>query len=100
MVRYPALPTPHTKINAADVDGFLNELHRLGLGKAASSAAIAAEQIESNESPVGGSLPAWQAIELQIFFSIWTNRIEFIHQKEESYKRTAVTVLGSDGQKG
>ncbi|XP_057498455.1 3-methyl-2-oxobutanoate hydroxymethyltransferase 1, mitochondrial-like [Actinidia eriantha] len=46
--------TPY-KINAADVDGFLNELHRLGLGKAASAAATVAEKIESTESPVGGS---------------------------------------------
>lgn len=46
--------TPY-KINTADVDGFLTELQRLGLEKAASAAAAAAEKIETVESPVGGS---------------------------------------------
>ncbi|KAL6990983.1 3-methyl-2-oxobutanoate hydroxymethyltransferase 1, mitochondrial [Sarracenia purpurea var. burkii] len=40
--------TPY-KINAADVDAFLNELQKLGLGKAASAAATAAEKIEMDE---------------------------------------------------
>ncbi|THG22573.1 hypothetical protein TEA_024543 [Camellia sinensis var. sinensis] len=39
------------KINTADVDGFLNELQKLGLDKAASAAATAAEKIENAESP-------------------------------------------------
>ncbi|CAL5414607.1 unnamed protein product [Camellia sinensis] len=39
------------KISAADVDGFLNELQKLGLDKAASAAATAAEKIENAESP-------------------------------------------------
>ncbi|KAI8021546.1 hypothetical protein LOK49_LG03G02175 [Camellia lanceoleosa] len=43
------------KINAADVDGFLNELQKLGLDKAASAAATAAEKIENAESPDVGS---------------------------------------------
>uniref|UniRef100_A0A5B7BK35 3-methyl-2-oxobutanoate hydroxymethyltransferase n=1 Tax=Davidia involucrata TaxID=16924 RepID=A0A5B7BK35_DAVIN len=42
------------KINAADVKGFLNELQKLGLDKAASAAAAAAEKIETAESPNGG----------------------------------------------
>ncbi|XP_058225742.1 3-methyl-2-oxobutanoate hydroxymethyltransferase 1, mitochondrial-like isoform X1 [Rhododendron vialii] len=46
--------TPY-KINAADVDGFLTELQRLGLEKAASAAATAAEKIETVESHIGGS---------------------------------------------
>ncbi|KAF7138958.1 hypothetical protein RHSIM_Rhsim07G0205800 [Rhododendron simsii] len=46
--------TPY-KINAADVDGFLTELQRLGLEKAASAAATAAEKIETVELHVGGS---------------------------------------------
>ncbi|KAF5946273.1 hypothetical protein HYC85_016501 [Camellia sinensis] len=43
------------KINAADVDGFLNELQKLGLDKAASAAATAADKIENAESPDVGS---------------------------------------------
>ncbi|KAF5939229.1 hypothetical protein HYC85_023488 [Camellia sinensis] len=39
------------KINAADVDGFLNELQKLGLDKAASTSATVAEKIENAESP-------------------------------------------------
>ncbi|CAL5438925.1 unnamed protein product [Camellia sinensis] len=44
------------KISAADVDGFLNELQKLGLDKAASVAATAAEKIENAESPDPGHL--------------------------------------------
>ncbi|KAI8545059.1 hypothetical protein RHMOL_Rhmol07G0013000 [Rhododendron molle] len=57
-VRNGSFPGPsHTpyKINAAEVDGFLTELQRLGLEKAASAAATAAEKIETVESHVGGS---------------------------------------------
>ncbi|CAK9134374.1 unnamed protein product [Ilex paraguariensis] len=43
------------KINAADVNGFLNGLQKLGLEKAASAAATAVEKIETTESPDGGS---------------------------------------------
>lgn len=38
------------KISAADVDGFLNELQKMGLDKAASAAAAANEQIEKAQS--------------------------------------------------
>lgn len=38
------------KISAADVNGFLNELQKLGLDRAASSAAAAAEQLKATES--------------------------------------------------
>ncbi|KAL6323201.1 hypothetical protein AAG906_027484 [Vitis piasezkii] len=43
------------KICSAEVDGFLNELQKLGLDKAASAAAEAAEKIETSESLEGKS---------------------------------------------
>lgn len=39
------------KISGADVDGFLSELQKLGLDKAASAAAEAAEKMEMAKSP-------------------------------------------------
>lgn len=42
-------------INAADVDGFLNELQKLGLDKAASAAAEAAEKMGKANSSHGGN---------------------------------------------
>ncbi|KDP36668.1 hypothetical protein JCGZ_07886 [Jatropha curcas] len=45
------------KINAADINGLLNELQKLGLNKAASAAAAAAEKIKTSES-LAGSGPA------------------------------------------
>ncbi|GLT33969.1 hypothetical protein SLA2020_085190 [Shorea laevis] len=39
------------KISAAEVDGFLNELQKMGLDKAASAAAVAAEKLDTKESP-------------------------------------------------
>ncbi|XP_057980185.1 3-methyl-2-oxobutanoate hydroxymethyltransferase 1, mitochondrial-like [Malania oleifera] len=43
------------KISAADVDSFSNELQKLGLDKAASAAAAAAEKIETAKSPDDGN---------------------------------------------
>ncbi|GLT47749.1 hypothetical protein SLA2020_214150 [Shorea laevis] len=39
------------KISAAEVDGFLNELQKMGLDKAASAATVAAEKLDTKESP-------------------------------------------------
>lgn len=44
------------KIGVSDVKDFLNELQKLGLEKAASAAAEAAEKTSKAESPGGGSL--------------------------------------------
>ena len=45
-----ATHTPY-KINAADVDGFMNELEKMGLSEAASAAASAAEKFETDGRP-------------------------------------------------
>lgn len=48
------------KISASDVNGFLNELQKLGLDEAASAAAEAAEKISTpqSQSSNGGSPPS------------------------------------------
>ncbi|XP_059651334.1 3-methyl-2-oxobutanoate hydroxymethyltransferase 1, mitochondrial isoform X2 [Cornus florida] len=46
------------KINPADVNSFSTELEKLGLSKAASAAAAAAENINTAESSDGGSTPS------------------------------------------
>ncbi|GAV77374.1 Pantoate_transf domain-containing protein [Cephalotus follicularis] len=43
------------KISATDVDSFLSELQKLGLDKAASAAASAAEKMDATKLPNGGS---------------------------------------------
>lgn len=47
---FPGAAHSPYKINPADVDGFLSELQKLGLDKAASAAAEAAEKINPNKS--------------------------------------------------
>lgn len=46
---FPGATHSPYKINAADVDGFLSELQRMGLDKAASAAAEAAEKISTSK---------------------------------------------------
>lgn len=48
--------TPY-RINAADVDGFLSELQKMGLSEAASAAAAAAENVEMAGRPTEGKTP-------------------------------------------
>ena len=47
---FPGAAHSPYKINPAEVDGFLSELQKLGLDKAASAAAEAAEKINTNKS--------------------------------------------------
>lgn len=63
-----AAHTPY-RISATDVDGFLNELQKMGMNEAATAAAAAAKNVDTAGRPLEDTCWAW--ILRSIASSLW-----------------------------